>query len=786
MAGTMQAEPTRPHTPLAAAFARIERLARAVPGVEEARILLRQDSFDTAGPGITEDVPLCLPDGTRLGTLRLRHAAPLMAAQRAAIADLAAIAMDALDLQAEVATRQRELDQLALRERLLRLVADAPSLAQALDATMAALREATDSVLCLCFRIAQDGEHLQLVAGQASTPELTEAYLDHLRHTVVRIDNSLAGLVASSGEQQVIRAIDAAVQRRFPNISLSVRSGIKSQIITPVSLGPERFAFSVGFATERAELEDIAGMLLGLAGSLRPLLRRLHDAEEIALSEERLRLVARATGEVIWDWDLAEDRLSWGEGLEARFGHVLPPGPCETGWWEARIAPEDRDRVVATRRAVARSGDTLWSAEYQFRKADGGLALVADRGFVIRDPSGRSRRMVGSMLDITQRRQMEDQLRQSQRLDAIGRLTGGVAHDFNNLLAVIIGNAELLQEQPGLDAELRHGIDVIHAAAERGAELTSRLLSFARLHPIAPRSTDVNRLLAQMQPLLRRLFAAQIQLELVLPEAPLPVVIDGPQLENAILNLCINARDAMPEGGTLRIEARPVPAGNAAPPLPPGEHVAITVSDTGAGMSEEVAARAFEPFFTTKAFGKGSGLGLSMVFGFISQSNGHVTLASAPGQGTRVTLHLPRASEPAETEAQAPSQTASAAPASACILLVEDGPALRQTATAQLQRLGYEVLAAEDGDSALALLESRPGVDLLFTDIVMPGRLNGYQLARLATARQPGLRVLFTSGHHDQALTHHAGHDFAAPLLSKPYRFAELAEQVRKVLDAAS
>jgi PAS domain S-box-containing protein len=946
MSATMHEEEGHRHTPLAAAFARIERLARGLLGVEEARIILRTELPEPAGPGFTHDTALHVPGGTPRGTLRLRYATPRpppSPTQQAIVADLAAIAVDALDLEAEAAARQRALDNLALRERLLRLVADAPSLAQALDATMAALRDATGAVLCLCFRIGPDGEHMQLVAGQASTPELTAAYLDHLRHSLVRTDNSLAGLVASSGEQQVIRAIDESVQRRFPAISLSVRQKIRSQIITPVSTGTERFAFSVGYAGERDDLEDIAAMLLGLAGSLRPLLRRLHDAEEIdlyqraldashdavlileahpggaprilrgnaaftrqsglaaealegqpyhplrlpsegadriasaiaegrplraevqnqrldgsrlwveaeiapvtglagaishwvaierditerrqvqqatALNEERLRLLARAAGEVVWDWDIAAGTLTWGEGLPEQFGHAVPPASGALDWWMARIAPEDRARTMTSRQAAARSGGS-WSAEYHFQKADGSLALVIDRGFVTDAPHGQTadaphgqpadaphgqpadaphgqpadrlhsqpRRMVGSMRDITEQRQLEEQLRQSQRLDAIGRLTGGVAHDFNNLLAVIIGNAELMQDLPGLAPDLRHGIDVIHAAAERGAELTGRLLSFARLHPLAPRVTDVNRLLSQMQPLLRRLFAAQIVLEVVECDIRLPVVIDGPQLENALLNLCINARDAMPDGGTLRVEAAPLrhEAGLPGPPgMESGNYVTITVSDTGTGMNPEVAARAFEPFFTTKAMGKGSGLGLSMVFGFIGQSNGRITLASTPGQGTRVTLYLPQATHAAEVEEAAAAAAAIPAPSGARILLVEDSPALRETATTQLQRLGYQVTAVEDGEAALAILERPEPVDLLFTDIVMPGRINGYQLARLAVALRPRLRVLFTSGDHDLAQAGaQAGHEGAVPLLQKPYRFADLAEQVRQVLNPA-
>ncbi|WP_439599427.1 ATP-binding protein [Falsiroseomonas sp.] len=768
------------------ALHRIARLARNSLGVAQAGIcqaalpLLPRDAGPGGCPGgFALDTPLLGRDGARLGTLWLRDdgpRAPLGPAEQAVLADLAATAVEALE-------RQAEFLALAWREQLLRVVADAPSFAIAVDKAMAAVREATSGMLCLFFRLAPDGVHMQLVAGQASTPALTEAYLNHLRQIDVRIDNSLIGQVAVSGEQQVVTRIDAAMQRRYPAISLSVSQRIGAQVVTPVSVGGERYAFSVGFDSAERDMPALAEMMLGLAGTLRPLLRRLRDAEEIALNEQRFRLVARATAEMVWDWDLASDRLWLGEEFGQQFGHVLPEPPHGLGWWAALVAPEDRDRVVASRQAAVAAAQP-WREEYRLRRADGSLALVLDRGFLIRDAEGAALRMVGSMVDITRQRAMEDQLRQSQRLDALGNLTGGVAHDFNNLLAVIIGNAELLAEALGPDPARAGFLEVILAAAERGAALTGRLLTFARLHPLAPQALDVNRLLRGVEALVRPLTGAGIQLSFAPCRGVAPVVIDGPQLENAVLNLCINARDAMPEGGLLRIETdRPSGAALAEADVPAGDYIAIAVTDTGTGMPPEVAMRAFEPFFTTKEFGKGSGLGLSMVFGFVGQSKGHVRIRTAPGRGTAVTLYLPQAAAVPEPEApEAPPVPLEGGRGR--VLLVEDDATLRRTGRAQLQRLGYQVLVAEDGEAAMALLQGGAPIDLLFTDIVMPGRLNGHQLARQAMALRPRLRVLFTSGYQEGAAADPGDLAQGFLLLQKPYRLVDLAAVLRRLMAA--
>lgn len=763
------------------ALARLGRFARVCIGVENAEIVLGTPPADEAVPtaGFHYPRPLHGRDGHLLGTLWLHDSRPrggLSDAENAMLDDLASAAVDALEHQQEIAA-------LALRERLLRLVVDAPSFALAVERAMAELRAATDSMLCLFFRLGPDGRHMQLVAGQASTPELTAAYLDHLRRMDVRVDNSLVGQVAATGEQRVVPYIDASIQRQYPAISLSVEQRIVSNIVTPLSLGEERYAFSVGFGPGLRGLPVLAEMLMGLGSALRPLLRRLLDAEQIALNEQRFRLVAGATAEIVWDWNLATGQIWWSEEMTRQFGHPVPDPLPGLGWWSGLVVAEEREAVTAARKAAV-AGTDQWKAEYRFSKADGSVALVSDRGFLVRDADGVALRMVGSMVDVTRQRALEEQLRQAQRLDALGNLTGGVAHDFNNLLAVIIGNAELMTEELALDAGARSHLEVILAAAERGAELTGRLLTFARLHPLAPKVVDVNHLLRNMEDLLRRLLGAPVEVILTLSRGEAPAVIDGPQLENAVLNLCINARDAMPLGGRLGITTACIgPAALAAADLdvPPADYVAVTVTDTGAGMPAEVASRAFEPFFTTKAFGKGSGLGLSMVFGFVSQSHGHVRITTAPGKGTAVTLYLPRSDRAAE--AAGPDAPTVLAAGKGRVLLVEDDPSLRQTATVQLQRLGYEVLTAANGEVALDMVRREASLDLLFTDVVMPGRLNGHQLAREATALRPELRVLFTSGYQANAAPESGDLEGGFPLLPKPYRLADLAKAIRQLLD---
>jgi len=392
--------------------------------------------------------------------------------------------------------------------------------------------------------------------------------------------------------------------------------------------------------------------------------------------------------------------------------------------------------------------------------------------------------------EVTRRKLAEEQVRQAQRMEAVGQLTGGVAHDFNNLLTVMLGSTELLAERIGKsDALAQRLLANIQTAGRQGADLTQRLLAFARRQPLEPQLLDVHRLIRELTPLLQRTLGDDIETTLVL-EAPRSwALIDGHQLQTALLNLALNSRDAMPAGGRLRISTADVPIDAAEAErfgeVQPGAFLRIEVSDRGAGMSPEVAARAVEPFFTTKPLGQGTGLGLSMVFGFIKQSGGHMTIDSAPGRGTTIMLYLPLAAGAAEPEPQ-PHARGPFATGSERVLYVEDDSFVRRTVVEMLKGLGYRVATAADGPEALRLLESGEEVDLLFTDVVMPGGLGGRELADAAWKLRPGLRVLFTSGYTEDAIVHHGRLGSGASLLGKPFRLAELAAKLREVLDRPS
>jgi CheY-like chemotaxis protein/two-component sensor histidine kinase len=369
----------------------------------------------------------------------------------------------------------------------------------------------------------------------------------------------------------------------------------------------------------------------------------------------------------------------------------------------------------------------------------------------------------------------EEKLRQAQKMEAIGRLTGGIAHDFNNLLTVVIGSAETLADGLGDSPELASIARMALDAAERGAELVSRLLAFARTQPLAPQPVDCARFLEALEPILRRTLANNIEVAVEAPGGELCCLADLTQLTSAVLNLCINGRDAMPDGGNLRVRvSQEGEMGGEAPAF-----VVLSVEDTGGGMSDQTRARALEPFFTTKPVGKGSGLGLSMVHCFVSQSGGRLEIDTEVGRGTSVRLYLPQtasAPEPMVTEAAAdlPAQ-------SRRILLVEDDDLLRGQVARQLALLGCEVSAHGNGHEALERLEAGAPVDLLMTDLAMPGGLNGRQLADRARALNPALRILFTSGHTDEPTVRALCRDGRAGFLAKPYRRAELGRRIAEV-----
>ncbi len=483
-------------------------------------------------------------------------------------------------------------------------------------------------------------------------------------------------------------------------------------------------------------------------------------------------------------------------------GRVIVANPAARALFGDRpnVRPEDLPRTYhrfladgvtpfpASETPIARAarGELVDNLEIVIRHLDASknIHLIAN-GRPLRDKSGAFKGAVIVYRDITEAKDTERQLRQAQKMDAIGQLTGGIAHDFNNILTVITGTIEILAAAVNDRPQYAAIAKMIDQAADRGAELTRHLLAFARKQSLRPRETDVNALITETAKLLRPTLGELVEIEATLEGDAWPALVDPNQLTSALLNLAVNSRDAMPNGGKLTLES-----GNtlldesyakAQGDVRPGEYVMIAVSDNGSGIPAEIRDKVFEPFFTTKGTGKGTGLGLSMVYGFVKQSGGHVRIYSEEGYGTTVKIYLPRAVARAERAPDA--QPTAPLGGRETILVVEDDALVRQYVTTQLHGLGYGTLEAANAGEALAISDSGAPFDLLFTDVIMPGAMNGQQLAREMAARRANLKVLFTSGYTENALLDHGRLPPGVLLLAKPYRKTELAHMLREALE---
>jgi signal transduction histidine kinase/CheY-like chemotaxis protein len=455
------------------------------------------------------------------------------------------------------------------------------------------------------------------------------------------------------------------------------------------------------------------------------------------------------------------------------------------------VAPVDQRGVGLGRVYVRHRAEPLGQRMRRYAPA-AILGLMGSLMFaVISLDAQRLRRAYRALQDqIVQREKAEAALRQSQKMEAIGRLTGGIAHDFNNMLAIVMGSLDLLlRRYANADPKLLRFAQEARAGAARAAVLTQRLLAFSRLQPLKPVSADVAKTITDMAGILRRTLGETITVDTVAADGLWRAYIDRAELETALLNLAINARDAMPDGGVLTIATsnaqldRPPPGADTDPEFAPGPYVMIAISDTGSGIPAEVLSQVFEPFFTTKPTGKGTGLGLSQVLGFIKQSGGHVRIDSEVGTGTRVQLFLPRSSAP-EEPAPLPPPALSRVPANITILVVEDEPGVRAFATEALVELGYQVISADRGESAVDLLTARDDVVLLLTDVIMPG-MNGQALAARARELRPGLKVVFMSGYDRNVIAQNGTLAPDAHLLAKPFTIAQLGAALELALEAA-
>jgi len=686
-------------------------------------------------------------------------------------------------------------------------------------------------------------------------------------------------------------------------------------VITREPVGSQEIRIQRGDGTDgfirmsSAPVVDDAGKVVAAVAIMVDVTDQRIAERAVRSTDERLRFVARATTDVIWDWDIKTNALVWNDSVETVFGHKQNEIYPEIQWWYDHLHPEDRERVVGGIHGVLDHGGTSWSDQYRYRRADGTYLNVMGRGYIARDNAGTALRMIGAMtdvtersrseaairfqaqllnavqqavvatdpegiviywnkfaellygwtaeeavgqaieeltpspflrehgpemfvrgavgeawtgeslvqgksgkafpalltnspvrdemgrvlgfvrvsIDLTERRNLEEQFRQSQKMDAVGRLAGGIAHDFNNLLTVIRLNTEIIME--GLDPTDPRSEDVkqIRSAAERASTLTRQLLAFSRKQILQPRVLDMNSVVGNVEPMLRRLIGDDITIASNCGARGY-VVADPGQLEQVLVNLVVNARDAMPQGGRITIETRNVELDehytSEHAPVVPGRYVMLAVGDTGVGMSRDTREHAFDPFFTTKEAGKGTGLGLATVYGIVKQSGGYVWIYSEPGHGTTLKVYFPEVSAAAAfttTEARAASKEAKRG--SETILLVEDEDAVRGLTSRILEKQGYRVIAAQHGREAMEIASSEEGhIDLVLTDVVMPG-MNGRGLVERLSGIRPGIKSLYMSGYTDDDIIRRGFIEPSKSFLQKPFTSDGLLQTVRIVLD---
>jgi PAS domain S-box-containing protein len=547
-------------------------------------------------------------------------------------------------------------------------------------------------------------------------------------------------------------------------------------------------------------IRNEAGNLLGFAKITRDLSEQRALEQSLQRSQQEFSLLVQSvTDYAIYMLDTTGNIVSWNAGAERikgykadeilgrHFSIFYTPEARREGMPQRALATalaEDRFEQEAWR--VRKDGSRFWAH------------VVLDP---IRSPNGRLLGFAKITRDITERREVQrkldearEALFQSQKMDAIGKLTGGVAHDFNNLLTVIIGNLDAIQRhlrEPRSDIErLKHSAENAMKGAKRAESLTQRLLAFSRQQPLEPKPVDVGRLVSGMSDMLRQTLGEQIAVETALAGDLWRVEVDANQLEVAILNLAVNARDAMPQGGKLTIETANVfldqTYAEGQVEVVPGQYVMIAVTDNGSGMAPDVQAKAFDPFFTTKEVGHGTGLGLSQVYGFVKQSRGHVKIYSERGEGTTVRIYLPRLHSEEGIVDQEQEPNVARGSAIETIVVVEDDDDVRASSTAMFRDLGYTIFEAANGQAALQLIDQHPEIKLLFTDVGLPGGMNGRQLADAARSRRSDLKVLFTSGYARNAIVHDGRLDVGVELLSKPFTQSSLAARVRDILDAGT
>jgi two-component system cell cycle sensor histidine kinase/response regulator CckA len=527
------------------------------------------------------------------------------------------------------------------------------------------------------------------------------------------------------------------------------------------------------------------GDLLALEGFISDISERTKAEEALRQSEERYRLALKATQEIMYDWDIVNDAVFWNPNLTSTLGYTADELGRSMEGWLRHVHPDDVERVRRELASAVEHGG-VFSSEYRMPRKTRELATLLDRGMVLRSPEGKAVRMVGAISDLTTSKQLQDQLRQVQKIEAVGRLAGGIAHDFNNLLTALLGSAELLQRRLADDHLAQQELATIQRTARRAADFTQGLLAFARRQVLEPVNLDLNGFVTEALPMLRRLIPENIRIAFHAGGGLSTVRADRGQLTQILMNLCVNARDAMLGGGTITISTENITMDQAFiathDGAKPGRYVSLAVTDTGTGIEGVDLARIFEPFFTTKERDKGTGLGLSTVYGIVKQHGGFIYADSVPGNGATFSVYLPAVAARGELREGPADGAARGGPET--VLIVEDEPEVRSILVQALSGLGYRVYEAADGMDALSLLRSEGDrIDMVLTDVVMP-RMGGMELCQAARAITPGIRFLFSSGYTEDTV--HVGFVKKEGIfyLAKPYGIDTLARKVREVLDS--
>ena len=502
--------------------------------------------------------------------------------------------------------------------------------------------------------------------------------------------------------------------------------------------------------------------------------------------------IAGATNDAVRDWDVKTGALVWAQGLTSLLGYDPESAESNISFWQKNLHLSDRARINASITQVIKGSDNHWSGEYRFRRADGTDITILERALVLRDADGVATRLIGSMMDITARKQLQDQLCRSQRMEAFGQLAAGVAHDFNNFLTTILGYGDLLLNELQITGTLADHVTEIRAAAGRASALTHQLLAFSRRQAMEPVVVEVNSIITNLERSLLRLIGENISVvcDLHHEKEGAHIKADPGQISQIILNLAVNARDAMPQGGELTLKTGLVDlAAETESPFEcaafaPGKYVLISVTDTGVGMSAEVQARLFEPFFTTKSDRERSGLGLATSYGIARQSGGHLRVQSEENKGTTIEIYLPRVPAPPAPPYKKPGSK-KVRGGTETILVLEDDVSVRHISVRMLRALGYEVIEAASTNDARHLLAENGGrrVDLLLTDLIMP-QMSGRRFADAFRVRHPNIKVMFISGYLEESLQPHDRCEPGMFFLPKPFDAEQLATKVREALDA--